>query len=177
MITTECPVHWRADAAHGVADWEAGASHQGHQQQPLCLLHRQLSEAAEHDGDNSTEHVLKRDKVQDSNWRLINNDIHLPKLRSKCSIPVGRLAKPSWNKYQLWIGHLNININQLFEKIQILKIKATKLWYFTSGDAVNEPVSKVKKMRGPPVAAPSHAWKIQMNYEIVDFGKQKTEND
>ena len=41
--------------------------HQGHQQQPLGLLHRQLSEAAEHDGDNSTEHVLKRDKVQDSN--------------------------------------------------------------------------------------------------------------
>ena len=30
-------------------------------------------------------------------------------------------------------------------------------------------------MRGPPVAAPSHAWKMKMNYEIFDFGKQKTE--
>ena len=40
--------------------------HQGHQQQPLRLLHRQLAEAAEHDGDNSTEHVLEA-KVYVSN--------------------------------------------------------------------------------------------------------------
>ena len=46
---------------------------------------------------------------------------------------------------------------------------------FTSGDAVNKAVGEVKKMWGPPVAAPSHAWKMKMNYEIFDFGKQKTE--
>ena len=85
-----------AHLQHHQVDEVDHGDHQRHQQQTLRLLDRELTEAAEHDGDDPAEHVLQSQFNFSKNrpvcfcWSRV-----LPKLQSRYWSQVGRLVEPS----------------------------------------------------------------------------------